>query len=34
MLEGQIKYAELLKTAYEEYLQIYLCGDLKPAYLI
>lgn len=31
MLEGQIKYAELLKTAYEEYLQIYLCGDLKPS---
>lgn len=31
MLEGQIKYAKLLKSAYDEYLQIYLSGDLKPS---
>lgn len=31
MLERQIKYVELLKTAYEEYLQIYLSEDLKPS---
>lgn len=30
MLEGQAKYAELLKSAYEEYLKIYLCDNLKP----
>ena len=31
MLERQIKYVKLLKTAYEEYLQIYLSGDSKPS---
>lgn len=29
MKENQIKYAELLKTAYEEYLQVYLSEELK-----
>lgn len=29
MKENQIKYAELLKTAYEKYLQVYLSEELK-----
>jgi hypothetical protein len=29
MRENQIKYAELLKTAYEKYLQVYLSEELK-----
>lgn len=30
MLDNQVKYAELLKVAYDKYLQTYLCGDLRP----
>lgn len=30
MLEGQVEYAELLKTAYADYIKFYLHGDLQP----